>query len=139
MSDIKITDNTDAFLTAFDKAIRNGLEAIGMTAETYAKKRITDNESVVTGRLRNSITYAISGKKSNIDTYTDDEGNLYSYSGTAPNDKQLAVYIGTNVEYAGFVELGTSRSKPYPFLKPAATEHAEEYRRIFKAALDSAK
>lgn len=139
MSDIKITDNTEAFRTALDKAIRNGLEAIGMTAETHAKKKITDNKSVVTGRLRNSITYAISGEKANIDTYTDDEGNTYSYSGTAPKDKQLAVYIGTNVDYGEFVELGTSRSKPYPFLKPAATEHAEEYRRIFKAALDSAK
>lgn len=139
MSDIKITDNTEAFRTALDKAIRNGLEAIGMTAETHAKENLTDNGNVDTGRLRNSITYAISGEKANIDTYTDDEGNTYSYSGTAPNDKQLAVYIGTNVEYGGFVELGTSRSKPYPFLKPAATEHPEEYRRIFKAALDSAK
>ena len=139
MSDIRITDNTESFLTAFDRALRNGLEAIGMTAEAHAKKKITENDSVDTGRLRNSITYAISGEKAHIDTYNDDEGNTYSYSGTAPKDNQLAAYIGTNVEYAEYVELGTSRAPAYPYLRPAATEHTEEYRRIFKAALDSAK
>lgn len=139
MADIKFTDNTKLFLSAYEKALHNGLEAIGMTAEKYAKEKITDNDSVDTGRLRNSITYAISGEKANISTYSDDEGNTYSYSGTAPNDKQPAVYIGTNVEYAPYVELGTSRQKAKPFLKPAATQHTAEYERILKAALDSAK
>ena len=41
MSDIKITDNTKIFLSALDRALENGLEAIGMTAETYAKKEIS--------------------------------------------------------------------------------------------------
>lgn len=139
MADIEFTDNTKLFLSAYEKALRNGLEAIGMTAETHAKEKITDNDSVDTGRLRNSITHAISGEKANISTYSDDEGNTYSYSGTAPNDKQPAVYVGTNVEYGEHVELGTIRSRAYPFLRPAITEHFEEYRRVFKTALDSAK
>lgn len=63
---------------------------------------------VDTGRLRNSISHA-----------KDDE----------------AAYIGTNVEYAPFVELGTSRMKPRPFLRPAATDHNEEYKEIIRAAL----
>ena len=63
---------------------------------------------VDTGRLRNSISHA-----------RDDE----------------AAYIGTNVEYAPYVELGTSRMKPRPFLTPAAQDHAEEYRDIIEAAL----
>ena len=107
---IKLTDNTELFLSAYEKALRNGLEAIGMTAETHAKKECP----VDTGRLRNSITNAVE-----------------------TNEK--AVYIGTNVEYAPYVELGTSRQKAQPFLKPAATQHTAEYERILKAALDSAK
>lgn len=110
MSDIKITDNSPLVMAALERAIENGLEAIGMTAETYAK----EDCPVDTGRLRNSIAHAV-----------------------AKNED--AVYIGTNVEYAPYVELGTSRQKAQPFLKPAASEHSAEYERIMKASLKSAE
>ena len=42
------------------------------------------------------------------------------------------VYIGTNVEYGKWVENGTSRQKPHPYLKPAVTQHMDEYRSIIK-------
>jgi HK97 gp10 family phage protein len=61
---------------------------------------------VDTGRLRNSITHEVDG-----------------------ND----VYIGSNVEYAPYVELGTARQKAQPFLKPAATEHSQTYKGILEA------
>lgn len=63
---------------------------------------------VDTGRLRNSISH------------TRDEDSTY---------------IGTNVEYAPYIEFGTSRRKPQPYLKPAATEHADEYREIVEQEL----
>ena len=47
-------DNSEQVLSAMEKAIKNGLEAIGLTAEVHAKK-ITP---VDTGRLRNSISHA---------------------------------------------------------------------------------
>ena len=53
---ITINDNTSEFLSAFEKAINNGLEAIGMTAEGHAKRKITDYPAVDTGRNRNTIT-----------------------------------------------------------------------------------
>ena len=45
-------NNTDKVVSAIDKAIERGLEAIGLTAEKYAK----EETPVVTGRLRNSIS-----------------------------------------------------------------------------------
>lgn len=56
-----------------------------------------EGPGVRTGRLRNSITWRF-----------DDEGG------------ELSAVIGTNVEYAGYLELGT-RYMPggYPFLRPA--------------------
>lgn len=135
---LTIKDNTDEFLSAFEKALENGLTAIGMTAEGHAKRKITSYPAVDTGRLRNSITFAISGEKANTTTYTDNNKGVYNYSGTAPDDKEKAVYIGTNVEYGKHVELGTSKMEARPFLKPAATEHSEEYKRIMEAALKSA-
>ena len=51
---ITIKDNTDEFLSAFEKALENGLTAIGMTAEGHAKRKITSYPAVVNldGKLR---------------------------------------------------------------------------------------
>lgn len=65
---------------------------------------------VITGRLKNSITH-----------YT--EGN--------------AVYIGSNVEYAAFEEEGTSKRPPHPYLRPAAEDHMDEWKRIFEDELEN--
>lgn len=95
-----VQDNTDEVKRALQSAMAKALEEIGLTAEGYAKKACP----VDTGRLRNSITHAVvEGEK--------------------------AVYIGTNVEYAPYVELGTSRQEAQPFLRPAAN-HPRIYRQI---------
>ena len=104
--DVKITDNSGEVLNALSEQIEQALIAIGLTAESYAKQDCP----VDTGRLRNSITNAVKmGEQS--------------------------VYIGSNVEYAAFVELGTSRMKPRPYLKPAATQHTAEYKALAEQAL----
>ena len=66
---------------------------------------------VDTGRLRNSISHA-----------TDDE----------------AAYIGTNVEYAPYVELGSKGRPGVHMLKRAATEHADEYKRLMEDSMKNA-
>lgn len=104
-----IADNTDAVLAALDQALARALVEIGITAEGYAKKACPKD----TGRLQNSITYAV-------------------------QDGEKAVYIGTNVEYAPYVELGTSRRKAQPFLRPAAADHADNYRQIAERNLRNA-
>ena len=100
-------DNTDEVLAALKMAKKRGLEAIGLTAEGYAKK----DTPVDTGRLRNSISHA-----------TDDE----------------AAYIGTNVEYAPYVELGSPTIKAHHMLQKAATEHADEYKRLMEDSMKNA-
>ena len=66
---------------------------------------------VDTGRLRNSISHA-----------TDDE----------------ATYIGTNVEYAPYVELGARGRQGVHMLQRAATEHTDEYKQIMEDAMKNA-
>lgn len=63
---------------------------------------------VDTGRLRNSITHT-----------TDDD----------------SAYVGTNVEYAPYVEYGTSKTKQQAFIKPAVQNHINEYKDIFESYL----
>lgn len=102
-------NNAQQVEQAMGSAIAKALTMIGLNAEGNAKNACP----VDTGRLRNSITNAI-------------------------DMDEKAVYIGTNVEYGPYVELGTSRRKPHPYLKPAAADHGDEYRAILKGCLESA-
>ena len=47
------------------------------------------------------------------------------------------MYIGTNVEYAPYVELGTSRMDAQPYLRPAIENHMSEYEQIAREELSS--
>lgn len=122
---VEFQDNSEEVLAALKNATRRGLEACGAVAERYAKEELskpkthadgTSRPNVITGRLRGSISHTLG---SNVGTET-------------------KVYIGTNVTYAPFVELGTRKSPAYPYLKPAATEHTDEYRNILKDSLQNA-
>lgn len=132
------TNNVKKWEKEFGEAIERALFRVGLEAEGNAKDRITKNKSVDTGLLRNSITFAVSGGKANAPKYRatkPDKKGVYRfgrYEGTAPEEKNKAVYIGTNVEYGAYVELGSRGRDGKPFLKPAATEHREEYKRIFE-------
>ena len=59
-------DNTKEVLSAMEKAIERGLEAIGLTAEGHAKSETP----VDTGRLRNSIAHAVDDDAAYIGTNT---------------------------------------------------------------------
>ena len=133
-------DNTQEVLSALEKAKIRGLTAIGMTAEGHAKKKITQAKAVDTGRLRNSITFAVSGESANISSYSGDHGEEGgTYSGTAPNDKEKAVYIGTGVKYAAGIETGSHRKAGgVHFLQDAATGHTDEYKRLMEDSMKSA-
>lgn len=83
------------------------LEIIGGTAERYAKRLCP----VDTGNLRNSITHQQLNENTEL--------------------------IGTNVEYAPHVELGTRFMAERPFLRPAAQNHGDEYRAIMESEMKS--
>ena len=97
-------DNSGAVAEALTDACARAMEICGGKAETYAKKYCP----VDTGRLRNSITHQVES-----------------------NGK--AVIIGTNVEYAPFVELGTRYMGEEPYLRPALENHMNEYKQIIKS------
>lgn len=120
--EIKV-DNTDAIIKATDEAIYNALDIIGNKAADYAAALAP----VQTGNLKNSMTSEVS-------------------------QQEKAVYIGTAVEYAPFVEFGhhqqVGRYVPEidkrlvrdfvpakPFLKPAIQNHLDEYKNILETEL----
>lgn len=125
-------DNTEKVLSEMEAAMEAALEEVGLAAEGYAKRLCT----VDTGLLRNSITHALDGKPVATPEYQDDHGGQRGrYDGDAPKEDggNRAVYIGTNVEYAPYVELGTSRQTAQPFLKPAVVNNVSKYKKIFES------
>lgn len=138
--DVSLVDNTDLVLQATDAQIEMALIAIGAKMESHAK---TDYVPVDTGRLKNSITFALAGGSAQISSYGpdrdggDDEQSK-PYSGTAPADpggKVRSVYVGTNVEYAEIVEEGTSGRRGKHYLRDAVNNHIEEYKSLAERAL----
>ena len=103
---VTIQDHSAEVSAEIKAALLRGLEKCGLTAEGYAKKLCP----VDTGNLRNSITHTV-------------------------DEEEPAAYIGTNVEYAPYQELGTIHMASNPFLKPAVADHANEYRKIIEKEL----
>ena len=101
---IVFKDNSAKFKEAYPAAITKALNAIGATGEKYAKR----DTPVDTGRLRNSVGYAVSGS---------------------------AAYVGANTEYAPYVELGTRYAKGHHMIQKACQNHSGEYKQIAMDAL----
>lgn len=97
-------DRIPAVIEASKEATERALEAMGQQAENYAR----DNCPVDTGRLKGSITHEVAG----------------GYN---------AVVIGTNVEYAKYVEfldrLHHNVGQAH-FLRDAVAKHTQEYKQI---------
>lgn len=137
----KTEDNTQEVLDAMEKAIFRALTIIGLKLEKYAKALCPVGTSESTGikgyrggTLRNSITYEV---------------------------QEDTVAVGTNVEYAPYVELGTGPYfkappdweqftapqgggigkgyvHPRPYLRPAVEDHMNEFEDVFKKELENA-
>ena len=123
--DVKFIDNSEEIKDNMKNVLLRALEKVGMTAEKYAKRLCP----VDTGNLRNSITHRV-------------------------DQEEPAVYVGSDSEYAAYVELGTGKhypggrptpwayqdakgnwhwtagNKAQPYLKPAAANYAAQYRQI---------
>ena len=136
---VQFTDNSAKFLAELERAKAKVLETIGQKAEGYAKKlcpvgteESTGIKGYRGGTLRNSITHRVMGG----DT----------------------LEVGSNVEYAPYVELGTGPHfvpppewerfeaekgkgvgkayvKPRPYIRPAIEDHRGEYQKIAEREL----
>ena len=100
----------DDYLTELNTELERAMQEAVLILETEAKK----NAPVDTGRLRGSIT--------NIVRYVADD--------------VIEGRIGTNVEYAKYVELGTSKQAAQPFLRSALRNKYSEVVSIIQEAIE---
>lgn len=127
---VKVNDNSKIAMSAFEKQMQNGLNAIGVAAEEYAKRGCP----VDTGRARASITYATSTESKNTET-PHEEGD----DTPKATPEKTAVYIGGNVEYLAKIETMDMPHKTGKahFLRDAAAQHGNEYKELMKKALET--
>lgn len=153
--DVRVESHVEDLIKAKDNAIERALEKIGLQCEGYAIELCP----VDTGLLRNSLTHAVGGSSPSVSSYKQNathaatpateragtagkatDGREGTYSGTVGSKGDECVYIGTNVEYAKYVEFGhkspSGKQVPaQPFLRPAVQNHLDEYKRIAESEL----
>lgn len=107
---IEVIDHSDEVLAELAAKLIIGMELVGQAGENNAKFEITALGAIDTGNLRNSISHVTDG---------------------------TTAYIGTNVDYAPYVEVGTSKMTERPFLRNAINNHMDEYKEILENELKS--
>lgn len=93
----------DEIIKILKQRVYDKLELIGAVVESEAKKNIVDMKAVDSGDLLNSITHEV-----------DDD----------------TVRIGTNLDYAQWVCLGTEKMPPRPFLRQAIANSKDKIKEI---------
>lgn len=131
---IEFEDNSKEVKRLLEEATLRALQRCGTQAEGYAQDLVPQK----TGTLKNSISHKVDPEES-------------------------AVYIGTNNEYAAYVELGTGKyaetggrqepwvyqdsegkwhythgQKAQPYLRPAVADHTKTYQAIIEQEMENA-
>ena len=145
----RVEDNTDEVMAKIEDKIVLALDLMGEVVEGYAK----DDCPVDTGLLRNSITHAVSGQGAAATSYHADRGitgrdaasagagvvRVGRYTGPIGSADEKACYVGSNVEYAPFVEFRDASHQvgKAHFLRDAGQDHIAELRDVAQKTLRS--
>lgn len=119
MAKIRIESNVDEIIRLKEEAADRIIEELGQQGERNAKIEVTkavyDTPASPlydrTGNLRNQLTH--------------------------DRDGDTAI-IGSPTEYSPYVEFGTRRMSPRPFMKPAVQNHVAEYKKIIEDGMKNA-
>jgi HK97 gp10 family phage protein len=101
-------------ITEIEEALTGKLGEAMVTAVLLIESTAKELAPVDTGRLRSSIA-------SKVKKIAEDE---------------VQGFVGTNVEYAPYVEWGTSKMEAQPYLRPAVNAHREDIRDLFREAVE---
>ena len=98
----KVKLNSDKFQKKLEKAVYGAMvEGALVDIETGAKKKITQDKHIDTGRLRASIHTTYTGHE--IHNYNDMEGGAYE-DRLDVKRKEFNLFVGTAVKYAKYIE-----------------------------------
>lgn len=112
MNDFVVQNNVDLVLNGLENKMPELLDGIGQELYKSIYNYMTEDNVVDTGRLRGSISYSTPYNDYKNPTMHNMEDDFI----TNAKEKDTVVY-GSNVEYASYVDLGTSRQRARKFLE----------------------
>jgi len=109
---IKTVWHGDEILKDIHKQSKELIRCVAVTISRKAKINASGRPGpeVITGNLRRSIRAIVTKDKSQV--------RAGGPAGCVPG-------LGSPVEYAGYVELGTSKAPAYPYLRPAVEQFSK--------------
>ncbi len=128
----------DKAIKSVEEAVSLALEAAGLLVHGQAVNlapvgQYPKGSGKVGGNLRNSLSYSVEGEVKGMNSSPGQKAA--PGSGVKTNNDKNSVVIGTNVEYAPFVELGTSKQAAQPYLNPALEANKGNIKKIFADAI----
>lgn len=112
--DITIEDNSDKVLQELKNKMPEMLNGIGNELYKSIYNVMTEDKVVDTGRLRGSISYATPYNDYNQPTLANKPDDFITNK--KQKQKNTVIY-GSNVEYASYVNSGTSRQRARRFIE----------------------
>lgn len=144
---VKITkNNKDAFLRALPGAIQKSLSEIGDAIVKHTQEKVP----VDTGALRDSYMKDVNESAQTVRVGSPLDYSAYVELGTGPNYETPPDWVTNNAQRGYHLEdpwwyLGDDGEwhqgwfvRARPHLRPAFTDHVDEYKRIFKTNLQNA-
>lgn len=123
-------DNSAAVKAQMEKNIAKTIESMGLHWQRRATEEATTMGVVDTGRFRASLSYITPEKESGLNSQAPkapDSASSDALSGRAP---EKTVIVGSNVEYAPHLELGTARTTGRPTIRNSVLNYVSEYQEI---------
>lgn len=144
---VKITkNNKDAVLRAMPVVIKNSLNEIGDAIVKHVQEKVP----VDTGALRDSYMKDVIDTSNSVRVGSPLDYSSFVELGTGPNYEQPPDWVTNNAEKGYHLEdpwwyMGDDGEwhlgwfvRARPHLRPAFTEHVDEYKRIFKKNIENA-
>ena len=128
--EIKIEDNSDKILAELERKLPEIMNGVGNELYKSIYNVMTEDKVVDTGRLRGSISYSTSQKDYKNPTLAN-KGNDF----ITGNKEVNSVVYGSNVEYASYVNSGTSRQRARKFVENGTYRAVPQIKKVVETIL----
>ena len=128
--EIKIEDNSDKVLEELENKMPELLNAMGNELYKSITNFMTEDDIVDTGRLRGSISYSTPyGNYKNPSP-----ANTMNDFIQGASEKDTVIY-GSNVEYASYVNSGTSRQSARKYIETGTNRAVPQIKKVVENIL----
>lgn len=131
---IEIEDNSDKILKELDSKMPEILNGIGNELYKSITNFMTEDSIVDTGRLRGSISYSTPYTEYSNTSLANTKDDFIK----GAKEKDTVVY-GSNVEYASYVNNGTSKQKARKFIQTGTYRAVPQIKKVVENILKGGK